>query len=169
MELRHKFEEKYDKKYSVNEEVIYPLKQTGLLGFYANLFTRNTDFNTGTRGEGEGKLVEEHKKRKELYTQMIEENYDKAIEDQKKKQEEEKQRKKKEEEERKKLEEKEILEKLLSIPEAKEKNIQPETPSNVSNIEKKPISIEEKKYLYTQKYLERKRKNEEKDLNLNTK
>jgi len=25
MELRHKFEEKYDKKYSVNEEVSYPL------------------------------------------------------------------------------------------------------------------------------------------------
>ena len=163
MELRHQFEEKYDQKHSVNEEVLTLVTQTGLMGFYANLFTKNSDFNTGVRGEGEGKLVEEHKKRKELYTKMIEDSYDKAIE--KKNLEEEK---KKKEELEKKKQEKQNLEKILSAPEAKERIIQPETPLNVANIEKKPFTLEEKKELYKQKYLERKRKNEEKDLDLNT-
>jgi len=49
---------------------------------------------------------------------------------------------------------------MLSAPEVKEKIIQPETPINVED--NTPISLEEKKELYKQKYLERKRKNEEK-------
>jgi len=88
MEMKQQFEEKYDKKYSVNEE-------TGLMGFYSNLFTRNKDFGAGTRGEGEEKLVEEHKKRKDLYTKLIEDGFDKAVENNKKL-EQEKEKKKQE-------------------------------------------------------------------------
>jgi len=142
--MKQQFEEKYDKKYSVNEE-------TGLMGFYSNLFTRNKDFGAGTRGEGEEKLVEEHKKRKDLYTKLIEDGFDKAVENNKKLEQEK---------EKKKQEEKNKIEKMLSAPEVKEKIIQPETPINVED--NTPISLEEKKELYKQKYLERKRKNEEK-------
>src|SRR5262249_1079247 len=120
--------------------------------------TKNKDFTSGTRGEGEEKLVEEHKKRKEQYTKLIEDTFDKTIEN-KKKIEQEK--------EKKKREEKDKLEKILSHPEIKEKTIHPETPQNINDKETKPLSLEEKTALYKQKYLERKRKNEERQLDLN--
>ena len=123
------------------------------MGFYSNLFTKNKDFGSGTRGEGEEKLIVEHQKRKDIYTKMIEDSYDKTLENHKKIELQK---------QKKKADEKEKIEKLLSIPEAKEKIIQPETPSNSIMINDKPKTLDEKKELYKLKYLERKRKNEEK-------
>ena len=96
--------------------------------------------------------MEDHSKRKEIYTQLLDDTFDKSVE-YKKKIELEKQKKLKEE--------KAKLEKLIAVPEAKERIIQPETPLNIIP-EDKPKNIEEKTELYKQKYLERKRKNVEK-------
>ena len=130
-----------------------------MMGFYKNLFTRNKDFKEGTRGEGEVNLIEEHARRKEQYLNMLDNHFDENVRTEREK-ELEKKSKEKEliEKERKKLLEKEKIEDEIKIPEmkenldVKEKEILPETVI---------LTQEQKKEIHLQKYLERKRKNNE--------
>jgi hypothetical protein len=65
-----KLDEKYDEKNSVLN------KETGMMGFYSNLLTKNTAYGGGKRGEGDVEQIAQNTKKKKDFKAEIEEKLD---------------------------------------------------------------------------------------------
>jgi hypothetical protein len=68
-----KLDDKYDEKNSVLN------KETGMMGFYANLFTKNSAYGGGRRGEGDVDMVEQFNARKKEMAAFIDVNIEKEM------------------------------------------------------------------------------------------